>query len=142
MPASPPTADRPRRARTRRVQPRTKSGLGSLGERIAARHLADAGYEILDRNWRVGRLEIDLVVRDGDTVAFVEVKTRRSGVQPPEEALSRAQRRRIRRAAGAWLGRHAGAATEARFDLVAVEVDRRGTCRVHHIPEAFYGDDA
>ena len=108
---------------------------------MAARHLADAGYEILDRNWRVGRLEIDLVVRSGDTVAFVEVKTRRSGVQPPEEALSRSQRGRIRRAAGAWLSRNPGAATEARFDLVAVEVDRRGKWRVQHIPEAFYGDD-
>ncbi len=108
---------------------------------MAARHLADAGYEILDRNWRAGRLEIDLVVRSGDTVAFVEVKTRRLGVQPPEEALSRSQRGRIRRAAGAWLSRHPGAATEARFDLVAVEVDRRGRWRVQHIPEAFYGDD-
>lgn len=90
----------------------------------------------------MGRLEIDLVIRDGDTVAFVEVKTRRPGVQAPEEALSRAQRGRIRRAAGAWLGRHPGVATEARFDIVAVEVDRRGACRVRHIPEAFYGDDA
>jgi len=109
---------------------------------LAARHLADKGYEILDRNWRVGRLEIDLVVREGDTVAFVEVKTRRPGVQAPEEALSRAQRGRIRRAAGAWLGRHPGAASEARFDIVAVEVDRGGRCRVRHIPDAFYGDDA
>ena len=136
-PGSPPTADRPRRVPTR-----TKGSLGSLGERIAARHLADAGYEILDRNWRAGRLEIDLVVRAGDTVAFVEVKTRRPGVQAPAEALSRAQQRRIRRAAGAWLSRHPGAATESRFDLVAVEIDRRGACRVEHVPEAFYGDDA
>ena len=90
----------------------------------------------------MGRLEIDLVIRDGDTVAFVEVKTRRPGVQAPEEALSRAQRGRIRRAAGAWLSRNRGAAMEARFDIVAVEVDRRGTSRVRHIPEAFYGDDA
>ena len=82
----------------RRAGARSKSKLGRLGERIAARHLADEGYEILDRNWRVGRLEIDLVIRAADTVAFVEVKTRRSGVQAPEEALSRAQRARIRRA--------------------------------------------
>ncbi len=90
----------------------------------------------------MGRLEIDLVVRSGDTVAFVEVKTRRPGVQGPDEALSRAQRGRIRRAAGAWLRRHPGAALEARFDLVAVEIDRRGAQRVRHIPEAFYGEDA
>ena len=75
-------------------------------------------------------------------MAFVEVKTRRPGVQAPEEALSRAQRRRIRRAAGAWLSRHPGAAAEARFDVVAVEVDHRGGCRVRHIPEAFDGEDA
>ncbi|WP_420634073.1 YraN family protein [Candidatus Palauibacter sp.] len=114
---------------------------GNLGERLAARHLAAEGYEILDRNWRVGRLEIDLVARTGDTVAFVEVKTRRSGVQSPSEALSRAQRRRIRGAAGAWIRQHPGVGTEFRFDLVAVEFDPGRSHRIEHIPEAFYGDD-
>ncbi|WP_419949385.1 YraN family protein [Candidatus Palauibacter sp.] len=124
-------------------RPRSHPGdLGDLGERLAARYLEAEGYEILDRNWRAGRLEIDLVARTGRTVAFVEVKTRRPGVQRPSEALTPAQRRRIRHAAGAWLRRHPGVGAEFRFDLVAVEADRRGRCRVEHIPEAFYGEDA
>ena len=131
---SPSAADDSGRVPTRRT--------GDLGERIAARYLVAEGYEILDRNWRAGRLEIDLVVRTGDTVAFVEVKTRRGGVQPPSEGLSPAQRRRIRHAAGAWLRRHPGVGAEFRFDLVAVALERGGRCRIEHIPDAFYGEDA
>lgn len=82
------------------------------------------------------------MARTGRTVAFVEVKTRRAGVQRPSEALAPAQRRRIRNAAGAWLRRHPGIGAEFRFDLVAVEFDRGGRCRVEHIPDAFYGEDA
>ena len=132
--SSSPTAERVCRVPTRAT--------GDLGERLAARYLEAEGYEILHRNWRAGRLEIDLVARTGRTVAFVEVKTRRPGVQRPLEALTPAQRRRIRHAAGAWLRRHPGVGAEFRFDLVAVEVDGRGRCRIEHIPEAFYGEDA
>lgn len=82
------------------------------------------------------------MARTGHTVAFVEVKTRRAGVQGPSEALAPAQRRRIRHAAGAWLRRHPGIGAEFRFDLVAVALGRGGDCRIRHIPDAFYGEDA
>ena len=82
------------------------------------------------------------MARTGHTVAFVEVKTRRAGVQGPSEALAPAQRRRIRHAAGAWLRRHPGIGAEFRFDLVAVAFGRGGDCRIRHIPDAFYGEDA
>lgn len=74
-------------------------------------------------------------------MAFVEVKTRRTGVQPAIEGLSRAQRRRLRRAAEAWIHAHPGVGDEFRFDLVAVEIDPVGTQRIEHVPDAFYGDD-
>ncbi|WP_419936541.1 YraN family protein [Candidatus Palauibacter sp.] len=136
---SPGRWSRPTAERAGRVPTRTT---GDVGERLAARYLAAEGYDILDRNWRAGRLEIDLVARTGDTVAFVEVKTRRAGVQPPSEALAPAQRRRIRHAAGAWLRRNPGVGAEFRFDVVAVELGRGGGCRIEHIPDAFYGEDA
>ncbi len=96
---------------------------------------------MLDRNWRVGRLELDIVTKKGDTVAFVEVKTRQCGVQAASETLRRGQRQRIRRAAGAWMRQHPGVGMEFRFDLVAVEFDGSGGApRIEHIPGAFYGD--
>ncbi|MFB6241052.1 MAG: YraN family protein, partial [Gemmatimonadota bacterium] len=77
--------------------------LGRRGEELAARRLRRDGLRILATNWRSGRLEIDIVARDGDTVAFVEVKSRGPGPQAPLEALGRDQRRRLRRAAEAWI---------------------------------------
>lgn len=119
----------------------SRRATGDLGERLAARFLEAAGHEILDRNWRAGRAELDLVTRIGDVVAFVEVKTRRDGVQAAAEGLSPAQRRRLRRASEAWIHSHPGIGAEFRFDVVAVELDGRGVPSIEHIPDAFYGDD-
>lgn len=80
--------------------------------------------EILDRNWRSGRCEIDLVAREGDVVAFVEVKARRPGPEDPLEAVRPDQRRRILRAARAWIHAHPGVGSRFRFDVVAVALDR------------------
>lgn len=96
---------------------------------------------VLDRNWRAGRLELDLVVREGDVVAFVEVKTRTGGPQPPLEAVDRAKRRKLRRAAARWIASHPGVGREFRFDAVAVRVGADGAAGVRHVRNAFYGDD-
>ena len=53
-----------------------KDGIGRYGERVAARHLTDAGLTILDRNWRCREGEVDVVAREGQVLVFVEVKTR------------------------------------------------------------------
>jgi len=108
---------------------------------MAVHHLERAGCRVLDRNWRAGRLEIDLVVRDGPAIAFVEVKTRRSGPQHPAEAVDRKKRARLRRAAGAWIATHAPSAREFRFDVVSVLVDAEGRGRVRHDRGAFTSDD-
>lgn len=79
---------------------------------------------------------------DGDTVVFVEVKTRRPGPQPAAEALAPAQRRHLRRAAEAWIHAHPGVGREFRFDLVVVEWSEGRASRIEHLPDAFYGDDA
>ena len=77
---------------------------GRRGEAIAARHLEAAGWEVLDRNWRAGHAELDLVVRRGDLVAFVEVKTRaRGGRADPLEGITAAKRGEVERAARRWI---------------------------------------
>ncbi|HYX97629.1 MAG TPA: YraN family protein, partial [Geodermatophilus sp.] len=76
---------------------RTTSDLGARGERIAAAHLTDSGLRVLDRNWRCREGELDIVARDGDTLVFCEVKTRRAvGFGHPVEAVGHAKQRRLR----------------------------------------------
>ncbi len=82
------------------------------------------------------------MARRGDVVAFVEVKTRRRGVEGPEESLPPAQRRRIRRASEAWIHAHPGVGREFRFDLVTVEVGRGAQVHIEHHADAFFGDEA
>lgn len=80
-----------------------------------------AGYEVLDRNWRCREGELDLVLRQGQTVVFCEVKTR-SGLAfgSPLEAVTAAKQRRIRRLAVAWLAQAQARGVEVRFDVAAV----------------------
>ncbi len=116
--------------------------LGRRGEELASRYLERVGHRVLDRNWRTGRRELDVVTLDGAMVVFVEVKTRRPGPERSVEALSPRQRRDLRRAAEAWIHSHPGVGAEFRFDLVAVEWEPGGSPRIDHIPNAFYGEDA
>ena len=80
------------------------------------------------------------MAREGDTVAFVEVKTRGPGPQAPAEALGRGQRRRLRRAAEAWIHAHPGVGREFRFDLVGIRLPEGGEPRIDHRPDAWHGD--
>lgn len=97
--------------------------------------------EILARNWRAGRRELDLVARDGDVVAFVEVKTRGPGPAAPLEAIDRAKRRDLRRAAEAWIHAHPGVGREFRFDAVGVRLAPGARPEVEHVPAAFFADE-
>ena len=82
--------------------PRHKKGWE--GEELARRFLQRRGWRILDRRFRMGRLEIDLVARRGAVVAFIEVKTRFSDAfGSPLEAVTAAKQREISRVAGAWI---------------------------------------
>jgi putative endonuclease len=102
--------------------------VGRLGERLALEHYERLGFRLIDRNWRTRAGEIDLVVCDGSTTVFAEVKTRRSGGLDPLLPLTTVKRRRMRALAAAWLADHPARPRTAalRIDAIAVLVDRRG----------------
>ncbi len=101
---------------------RVQLPLGRRGERAAEKHLRRNGYRIVARNFRAAGAEIDLVAMDGDTLVFVEVKTRRSRTAgAPEEAVDERKQKRMRRAAEAFAKRYRADETEMRFDIVAVD---------------------
>lgn len=81
-----------------------KDELGRAGEDRAAQHLTDSGYTVLARNWRCAQGEIDIIAVQGDQLAVVEVKTRRTATYGhPFEAIDRRKRRRLWQLAQAWI---------------------------------------
>jgi putative endonuclease len=114
--------------------------LGQQGEQHALDHLERLGFSVLARNHRTRFGEIDLIVCDGKTIVFVEVKTRRAGGRSPFESLGEAKRLQVRRMAIAWLAekRSRPRAPELRFDAVGVRVDGRGRLvALEHLEGAF-----
>ena len=95
--------------------------LGRRAEELACSHLRANGYRIVARNWRCRFGELDIVAREGEVLAVVEVKLRRrAGFGGPEGALSWAQCGRLRATAGAFLAR-TGCELPVRFDVVAID---------------------
>lgn len=117
--------------------------VGELGEALALRHLEGLGFQLVDRNHRTRHGEIDLIVWDGHTLAFVEVKARRISAAmsaQPLMAIGPHKQARLRRLAIAWLTEAAPRprARELRFDAVGVCMDRRGRLvSLEHVPGAF-----
>jgi putative endonuclease len=112
--------------------------LGRRGETLAAAMLRRRGWEILARNFRVGRKEIDLIVRRGEVVAFVEVKARAGpGYGHPLEAITWAKRREIERVARAWVATHGLPGDLYRFDAVAITWGGDGSVLVEHVEDAW-----
>ena len=108
----------------RRTKPTRRAALGSQGERIAERLLRRAGLIVLARNWRGGGGELDRVLLEGDTLVFVEVKTRTAGFDDSRAPVGYAQRLRNRRAAQAFRRRYGVPDLRVRFDLITVTGSR------------------
>jgi putative endonuclease len=95
--------------------------LGPRGEQLAARFLQQQGYRIIARGHRQRLGEIDLIALDGDTLVFVEVKTRQSQrAGDPSEAVDLRKQERVTRAALAYLKRRRLLEQAARFDVVSI----------------------
>ena len=110
--------------------------LGDRGEREAARILRRAGLRVLIRGYRTDQGEVDLIARDGDTLVFVEVKSRSRG--EPAEAVTLEKQRRLTLAALHFLKRHNLLEQPCRFDVVAIVwPEGRQPASVEHIRDAF-----
>ncbi|MBI4410786.1 MAG: YraN family protein [Gemmatimonadetes bacterium] len=120
------------------VKPGEPHELGKSGEALAAELLATRAWTILARNYRFGHKEIDLIARQGNVVAFVEVKTRAGrGYGHPLEAVHRLKRREIQTVARSWIARNGRPGDVYRFDAVAVVWEGSGPPVVEHIPDAW-----
>jgi putative endonuclease len=118
--------------------PDPRRAVGQAGEDAVAEWYAAAGYEVLDRNWRVREGELDLVVRDARSIVFCEVKTRRGDrFGLPVEAVTAQKRKRLRMLAGRWLAVHDSGPGSLRFDVASVRPDGRGGWDVEMLADAF-----
>jgi putative endonuclease len=110
---------------------------GVEGEKAAIRYLRAAGWHIVSHRFRMGRLEVDLVARQGTLVAFVEVKTRLStNFGSPLEAVTWHKQREIGRVAQAWVDRYGRPDDTYRFDVIGVTLSPRGS-KIEHVEDAF-----
>lgn len=115
---------------------------GREGEACAEALLAGKGYGIVARNFATRGGEVDIICRDRDTLVFVEVKARRAGsLARPDEAVTPAKRRKLVRAAAAYLSQHNLWDRPCRFDVVAV-VSSGGRLTATHLADAFSLEDA
>nr|WP_274638223.1 YraN family protein [Microbacterium bovistercoris] len=113
-----------------------KDERGRAGEGRAAAHLTARGFEVLERNWRAPGGEVDVVASRGDTLVFVEVKTRRSdGFGDPLEAVDAPKRARLWRLAHAWCAQHPDRARgrEVRLDVIGITGADPATARLEHL---------
>jgi putative endonuclease len=95
--------------------------LAQRGEDLAAKYLRKQGYRILERNTRYGRNEVDIIAQEGDTVAIVEVKTRRSDDPVhPSENVNATKQDHLRRAAHRYIAEKGDDETYYRFDVVSI----------------------
>ena len=117
---------------------RAKDAVGRYGEDVAARHLQEAGLEIVARNWRCPEGEIDIVARERGVLVICEVKTRSTAAfGMPAEAVTRKKADRLRRLAYLWLEAHPAGGAEVRFDVVSVVRGATGASVVEHVRAAF-----
>jgi putative endonuclease len=131
------------------IMPDVRKKLGDFGEQAAAAYLLRQGYVLLERKWRNANGgkgfpggEIDLVLRDGPALVFVEVRTRRGPAGVAEESVGRGKRARLASLAYAYLEAAAVPPDVPwRIDVVALDIDRAGrVARLEHIRDAVEED--
>lgn len=113
--------------------------LGKWGEQYAADYLQGLGYDIIERDWRIGHRDIDIIARtsDGTTVVFVEVKTRTNDVvTKPDDAVDIKKIRSIGLAANNYI-KTKGIVDEVRFDIITIVGSNNDNAQLKHIIEAF-----
>jgi len=112
--------------------------LGKLGEEIAADYLQKKGYRIIERGFRLFRGELDIIAYDGNTLVFVEVKTR-AGTEfgLPEEAVTPAKQKQIKRIAQGYLMERGLGDPDCRFDVLSILIKGDEGRTITHFEDAF-----
>jgi putative endonuclease len=113
--------------------------LGRYGEDVACAFLKLKGFRILERNYRVGRLEIDIIALHEDELVFVEVKLRcKADFGGPWSAVDWKKQREITRAAAGYMFRSRDSARACRFDVVGIVINENAeSLRIRHVERAF-----
>jgi putative endonuclease len=108
---------------------------GEIGEELAADWLIANGYQILHRNWRHGRYEVDIIAGKTNTIHIIEVKTRKSNTYgSPEQNVNRKKIEHLLQAAAGWLLNHPGH-TRVQYDVLAITLQKNAD------PEYFLFED-
>lgn len=116
----------------------TNKVFGAFGESLATEYLTECGYRVLERNFSCRTGEIDIIAIQGDTVVFIEVKTRSSerfGL--PSEAVSVTKQRRMVKTALYYLQKNRLFDYMCRFDVIEIIVDEENNSRINLIKDAF-----
>jgi putative endonuclease len=109
--------------------------IGKKGENMAVDYLKELNYDIVSRNFRYGRIEIDIIAKHQNVLVFIEVKTRSSGIFGfPEESVDEAKQESIQECAEEYIYRENWEG-EIRFDIIAINLEE--TPRINHIRDAF-----
>ncbi len=118
-----------------------KSAVGRKAEDAVVRHLWWQGYRILERNYRTRSGEVDIIAQKGDTVAFVEVRSKREGSEvAPKDTVTRSKERRIDAAASAYLKARRLTHVSVRYDIAEVWTNERGRPARISVLEGAFGD--
>ncbi len=119
-----------------------KSEIGKAGEDFAVKTLEKKGYEILDRNFHSRYGEIDIIAKKDSVIAFVEVKTRKTGsMVSPTSAVNRKKREKIVLTAYKYLEDKDTVLLNKRFDVFSIWMNEGKITRYKHIEAAYYAMD-
>lgn len=117
---------------------RERIELGKFGEDLAVKEIKRLGYKRIIRNYRCSTGELDLIAEDGDTLVFIEIKTRKSGpVSFAKEAVDQRKMRQVSKAALTYMKANNCYGVKARFDVVAVSILKDSPPEIEVIKNAF-----
>jgi len=110
---------------------------GDKGEELAAKYLEEHGYQIIQKKWKAGRFEVDIIAENKTHCVFVEVKMRYSNTYgEPWEAVNKAKRKKICASADAYI-REKQIEKEPRFDIISI-LHIKNSVHIQHLEDAFY----
>jgi putative endonuclease len=119
----------------------SRKDIGRLGENLAAEHLKNQGYSLIETNYRCPRGEIDIIAQEGECIVFTEVRTKTgNGFGTPEESVTSAKKKHLIESAYTYLEEKDKQQADWRIDFIAVELDRNNKpSRIEHYKNAVEG---